>query len=209
MLLQMILLQVVEASDSMPIVPSAEAVSSVSFGSIIDVAYKLAMVAIAVFNIFYVIRLNRTQNQDKESQRKTERRIDLLKTIVLIPNIGKMYSFLDNLWAQLEKLKLDEEDEKNTEKENEVKSSIEPEIQKLCATFRSDFIIALNATAPSLGKKIEDISDEMRDTLLKNMADPGINLWVTKYFNDMIKTIYENGKMAMINALFNYEGKEE
>ena len=43
----------------------------------------------------------------------------------------------------------------------------------------------------------------MRDALLRNMADKGINLWVTKYFNDMIKVVYENGKKEMVNALFN------
>lgn len=209
MSIQMIILQAVAVADSSQVVQSADAGSTITFGGAIDIAYKISMVAIAVFNIFYIIRLNRLQSQDKEVQRKSERRIDLLKTIVLIPNLRKMYSFLDKLWLQLDKLKLEGADVKNTEKENEVKSSIEPEIQKLFASFRSDFIIVLNATAPSLGKKVEDISDTMRDALLRNMADKGINLWVTKYFNDMIKAVYENGKKEMVNALFNYEGNEE
>lgn len=203
-----LLLQAVPVADSMQLAQSTVVDSSTTFGGVIDIAYKLAMVAIAVFNIFYVIHINKSQSQDKEEQRKTERRINLLKTIVLIPNLRKMYTFLDKLWGQLEKLKLEGEAVKNTDKEDEVKRSIEPEIQKLFAAFRSDFIIALNATAPSLGKKIESISDNMRDALLGNMADQGINLWVTNYFNDMIKSIYEKGKMEMVNALFNYEGKE-
>ena len=130
----------------------------------------------------------------------------MLKTIVLIPNLKKMYKFLDKLWTELEKLKLGSDVDKNVDKENAVKQEIEPTIQALFASFRSDFIIVLNATAPSLGKHI---SDTMRDTILSNMADPGINLWVTKYFNDKIKSVYEKGKMDMVNTLFNYDGEEE
>lgn len=208
MSIQMIFLQVAATADTAHAVQTAATEASLTVGGIIDEAYKISMVAIAVFNIFYVIRLNRLQSQDKEAQRKAERRIDLLKTIVLIPNLRKMYSFLDKLWQQLERLKLEGENDKNTDKESAVKQSIEPEIQKLFASLRSDFIIALNATAPSLGKKVECISDIMRDKLLENMSDPGINLWVTNYFNDKIKTVYENGKKEMVNVLFNYEGKE-
>jgi len=39
------------------------------------------------------------------------------------------------------------------------------------------------------------------------MADPGINLWIANYFNDKIKSVYEEGKMKMLNALFNYNGE--
>lgn len=200
------ILQAVAVTDTSQIAQSAQAGSSVTFSGVVDIAYKLAMVAIAAFNIVYVIMLNKAQNQDKEVQRKSERRMDLLKTIVLIPNLKKMYGFLDKLWAELEKLKLESETDKNTAKEDAVKKAIEPMIQTLFASFRSDFIIVLNATAPSLGEKVEQISDAMRDTLLSNMADEGVNLWVPKYFNDKIKSVYEQGKMDMVNALFNYNG---
>lgn len=203
----MSLLQLVTAADASQLAQSAQTGNSVTFGGVVDIAYKLAMVAIAAFNIVYVIMLNKFQNQDKAAQRKSERRMDLLKTIVLIPNLKKMYRFLDKLWAELEKLKLENEADKNADKENAVKQEIEPTIQALFASFRSDFIIVLNATAPVLGEKVEHISDTMRDTILSNMADPGINLWVTKYFNDKIKTIYEKGKMDLVNALFNYNGE--
>lgn len=204
----MILLQALSAADTTSVAGTAEVAAFSSFGGFVDIAYKLSMVAIAAFNIFYVIRLNKTQSQDKENQRKSERRMDLLKTIVLIPNLKKMYKFLDKLWVELEKLKLENEAEKTTDRENAVKLEIEPTIQALFATFRSDFIIVLNATAPSLGKKVEKISDTMRDTILSNMADEGVNLWVTKYFNDKIKSVFENGKMDMVNVLFNYNGEE-
>lgn len=205
MLIQLFLIQTAAVVDSLQ--TEAIVTTPSSFGGVIDVLYKLSMVAIALFNVFYVIRLNKNQNQDKQSQRQTEHRMDLLKTIVLIPNLKKMYKFLDNLWTELEKLKLESEDEKNSDKENTVKKEIEPIIQNQFSTFRSDFIIALNATTPSLGNKVERISDTMRDTLLENMADPGINLWVATYFNDKIKSVFEKGKMDLLNTLFNYNGE--
>ena len=203
----MILLQAVNVADTAYVAQTAQAVAPITFSGIVDIAYKLSMVAIAAFNILYVIKLNKAQNQDKEAQRESERRMDLLKTIVLIPNLRKMYGFLDKLWAELEKLKLEKEEDKNADKENAVKKEIEPAIQALFASFRSDFIIVLNATTPALGEKVKEISDAMRDTILSNMADEGVNLWVLKYFNDKIKSVYEKGKMDMVNALFNYNGE--
>ena len=163
----------------------------------LDVACKVATVLIAIFNVFYIIHINRSKDKDTASQRATERRIDLLKTLVL-----------DELWNELEKLKLEDKDNKDTASENAVKQEIEPIIQEKFKQFRSDFIIALNATTPTLGEKVKEISDNMRDTLLNNMADEGINLWVTSYYNDKIKTVFEKGKTDLINALFNYDGKE-
>lgn len=203
-----ILLQAIMEADTSQLAQSVQAGFSVSFGEVVDIAYKISMVIIALFNIVYVIMLNKAQNQDKEALHRSERRMDLLKTIVLIPNLKKMYKFLDKLWMELEKLKLENETDKTPDKENTVKQEIEPTIQSLFATFRSDFIIVLNATAPSLGKEVEQISDTMLDKLVENMSDPGINLWVTKYFNDRIKTVYEKGKMDMVNVLFNYEGEK-
>ena len=205
----MLLLQTVALANTAQVAQSIQAATYLALGGIVDVAYKLSMVAIAVFNVFYVWKLNKSQNQDKEAQRERERRADLLKTVVLIPNLKKMYRFLDRLWSELEKLKLDGENDKTVDKENTIKSEIEPKIQALFATFRSDFIIVLNATVPSLGKKMEKMCDIMRDALIKNMADPGINLWIAKYFNDKIKTVYEEGKMNMVNVLFNYNGEVE
>lgn len=203
----MFLLQAVNVADTAQVAQTAQTDAPITFSGIVDIAYKLSMVAIAAFNILYVIKLNKAQNQDKEAQRESERRMDLLKTIVLIPNLKKMYGFMDQLWEEIEKLKLGKEVDKNTDKENAVKKEIEPVIQALFASFRSDFIIVLNATTPALGEKVKEISDAMRDTILSNMADEGVNLWVLKYFNDKIKSVYEKGKMDMVNALFNYNGE--
>ena len=202
MTILLLLFNTLSAFDSIQVAQSTSNSTPKTCTSFIDVLCEISMVLIALFNVFYVWKLNKSENQDKEVQRKKERKSDMLKTIVLFPNLNKMYSFLDNLWVELYKLKLEGENDKNVDKENLIKQEIEPKIQLLFTSFRSDFIIVINATVPDLGNKIEQISDTMRDTILQNMADPGINLWIPKYFNDKIKSVYEKGKMDMVNALF-------
>ena len=119
-----------------------------------------------------------------------------------------MYKFFDDLWSELKKLKLKDCPDKNMENIKKVKGEIEPKVQILFTCFRSEFIIIIDAIAPSLGQKIENISDEMRDKIIENMGDEGINLWVDKYFNDRIKKIYDDGRKKMVNALFEYNGDE-
>lgn len=47
----------------------------------------------------------------------------------------------------------------------------------------------------------------MRDSLINNIADEGINLWVEHYYNDKIKMVVDSGKVKMIKALFDYNGE--
>ena len=53
----MILLQAVNVADTAHVAQTAQAVAPITFSGIVDIAYKLSMVAIAAFNILYVIKL--------------------------------------------------------------------------------------------------------------------------------------------------------
>ena len=174
---------------------------------LLDVVVKVSTVIIAAANLFYIVQFNKTSKKEDQSTREQDRNIDLLKTIVLAPNLDKMYKFLDAVWAELTKLKL-EGGTQDSVHEKQVKEDIEPLLQDLFTSFRSNFIIILNATTPTLGEQVQEICDTMRDELMTNMADEGINLWVSQYFNSHIKTVFEEGKKSMINALFCYDGKE-
>ena len=58
MSIMMILLQAASAADTSQLAQTFQATSSITFGGVVDIAYKLAMVAIAAFNIVYVIMLS-------------------------------------------------------------------------------------------------------------------------------------------------------
>lgn len=173
-------------------------------GSFIDYAYKIAMVFIAIVNYIYVRRLNQekdTKEQNKEQEerlkQKKAQRIEYLKTLVYDENLPKLYDFFVNLEAETVKLK----------SENADKKLIEKNLQGIFKDLRSKFIIVLSAAVPDLGNQIQDIADNLHDQLVSNMSDEGINIWVERYYNDLVKKVYEKGKIDMISALFNYDGQ--
>lgn len=183
---------------------SLENASGFSFTTVLDCLYKISMIAIAVMNYVYAKKLNIFKHKvdtdkakEEEIRRSKDRRIDYLKTIVYEPNLAKLYTFLNSLEIELVKLKDKQVD----------RSVVEGNIQKLFTQFRSDFIIILQASVPSLGQKILDSCDYMRDTLVANISDEGVNLWVERYYNDLIKSVFEQGRTRIISQLFTYDGE--
>lgn len=174
-----------------------------AFGIFIDYAYKISMVCIAIVNFIYVWILNQkkdTKEQDKEQEERTKQqraqRIGYLKTLVYEENLPNLYNFFVELETELCKLKGQEADKKEIEKN----------LQTIFKNLRSKFIIVLSAAVPELGSQIQDIADTMHEKLVSNMSDEGINLWVERYYNDMIKKVYEGGKVKIVSTLFNYDG---
>lgn len=171
---------------------------------ILDVIYKLAMIAIALFNVFYVCKLNKSKDkkesakEENEKQRnEEERKIALLKSLVFDYNLENLYDFFAKANDELLKLK----------EQNADKVAIEAELQSIFKDLGDNFIIFLLATTSQLGKKFQDVSDSMRDELVNNISDDGINLYVDRYYNDKIKMVFDNGRNKMINLLFQYDGK--
>ncbi len=164
--------------------------TNVSFNSMIDIMYKIAMIVIAVANFIYVWKLNIFREKKDGRHRIFARKMDYLKTIIYEPNLKYLYEFYSDIELVLQKLK----------NQNANKTDIEAEIQKIFKKFRSNFIVILNAAVQELGSKIQNVCDTMRDTLLENLSDPGINLWVDRYYNDKIKSVFEREKANIISA---------
>lgn len=176
-----------------------------SCSGILDFLYKISMPTIALCNLVFIIMMHRSKRvsdenkeQEERQRRKRELRIDYLKTIVYEQNLPRLYDFFSSLQKELQKLK----------DKDQNRSEIEKGIQELFKSFRSDFIIILSAAVSELGDTIQDECDTMRDGFVEKLSDEGINLWVEKYYNDNIKSVFERGKVNIINALFNYDGSE-
>lgn len=175
-----------------------------TFPVILDMIYKLAMIVIALFNVFYAYKLNlfkrKKEKNDEENskrQREEERKITLLKSLVFDYHLEHLYVFLTSTGNLLQKLKA----------KNADKKTIETELQKIFKELNDRFIVFLLATASSMGKQFQDVSDAMRDELVTNISDESINLWVERCYNDKIKMTFEKGRDKMINLLFRYDGK--
>lgn len=191
--------QIIQANSILPQIEKGDA-----FNNFIDICYKISMIIIALFNFFYAYKLNmfkKKKDEEKETnekiQKEKERKISLLKGLVLDHNLKHLYIFFTNIENDLSLLKKKEADKKQ----------IEQQIQIRFKELGENFIISLSAAVPHLGKSIQDYSDEMRDSLINNIADEGINLWVEHYYNDKIKMVVDSGKVKMIKALFDYNGE--
>lgn len=174
------------------------------FPAVLDMFYKLAMIAIALFNVFYAHKLNlfkrkKEENDEENSKRRREeeRKITLLKSLVLDYHLEHLYVFLVSTGNLLQKLKAKDADKK----------AIEIELQKTFKELNDRFIVFLLATASSMGEQFQNVSDAMRDELVTNISDESINLWVERCYNDKIKMTFEKGRDKMINLLFRYDGK--
>lgn len=173
--------------------------TNISFNSIIDILYKIAMIVIAIANFIYAWKLNIFREKKDGRHRISARKMDYLKTIIYEPNLKYLYEFYFDIESELQKLK----------DRNANKADVEAEIQRIFKKFRSNFIVILNAAVPELGYKVQNICDTMRDSLLENLSDPGINLWVDRYYNDKIKSVFEKEKANIISALFSYDGTSQ
>lgn len=200
----------VSAQDTLQTIADANKITSETgcsfgqaIGTIIDYAYKISMVFIAAVNFFYVRKLNqekdtKEQNKEKEEREKQRKvqRIEYLKTLVYDENLPNLYDFFVKLETETVKLKV----------ENADKKEIEKNLQVIFKNLRSKFIIVLSAAVPELGNQIQEIADDLHNQLVSNISDEGINIWVERYYNDLVKKVYEKGKVDMISTLFNYDG---
>lgn len=145
----------------------------------------------------YLLRQRNKASDEKEKQYKEkDRRISLLKTLILDYNLRFFYEAFENIEEELKKLK-----DKNCNKKE-----LEPALQRLFNQLFEKFINFISAVDSGLYEQLKDSCDHCRDTLICNIADPGVNLWVDSQYKDKIKDIVEKDKRKMISLLFSYDG---
>lgn len=141
---------------------------------------------------------NRNKKTDKESLIKEERnrRLSLLKTLILDYNLHYYYEIFEVIERQLENLRNRECD----------KTIIERDLQ---AQFRQLFEKFLNFLAiidSDLFESVKKKCDDCRDDLVSDISDQGINLWVESQFNTKIKKKLQNTKESILSLIFEYKG---
>lgn len=65
-----------------------------SLRNLVDLFYKLATVLIALFNVGFAVYIYRTKDKKEDDNKEADRRIGLLKTLILDYNLKHVYSFL-------------------------------------------------------------------------------------------------------------------
>ncbi len=168
-----------------------------SFNFFLDIFYKVATVAIALFNAWYAISIFKLKDKKEDENKEADRKIGLLKTLILDYNLKYVYNFFDYLEGILSVLK-----NKDTDKKN-----IEQIIQRLFKDLNEKFIYFLSAIDKNLYQKILDRSDNFRDKLVANIGDEGVNIYVETKYNELIDKPYKDFKKNIIQDLFSYTGK--
>lgn len=168
-----------------------------SFLKLIDVLYKCATVLIALFNVFFAVYIYRMKDKKEDDNKEADRKIGLLKTLILDYNLKYVYIFFDDLEPHLSVLK-----DMNTDKK-----VVEQNIQRLFKDLNEKFIYFLSAVDKKLYQRILDKSDNFRDVLVANIGDEGVNIYVEKQYNELIDKPYKDFKKNIIQDLFSYTGK--
>lgn len=85
----------------MTVVPQQMPQEPYSLMGILDVVYKIAMILIAAFNAWFAYTIHKLKNKKEDDFKEADRKIALLKTLILDYNLKFVYEFFDNLEAHL------------------------------------------------------------------------------------------------------------
>lgn len=165
--------------------------------SILSNISDVATVAIALINIILLILFERWHRKDNGESQEANRRISLMKTLILDHNMKYFYSSFEKLRKDVEYLK----------KKDCMKKDVERNVQESLKTLNQNFIYFIMAIDVTMYNKLMEISDYCRDLLVANISDEGINLDVEKMFNEKIKTVIDECERKMLSHLFKYDGK--
>ena len=180
----------------MTVVPQQMPQEPYSLMGILDVVYKIAMILIAAFNAWFAYTIHKLKNKKEDDFKEADRKIALLKTLILDYNLKFVYEFFDNLEAHLSEL--------NERKAD--KRAIESHIQADFKRLNEKFVNLLSAVDRKLYDKILDISDSCRDKLVTNIGNEGVNLYVEAQYKNLIKNPYDDIKRTILSELFGYKG---
>ena len=180
--------------------PSDEVVpvitNTTSCGHVLDVLCKISTVFIAIFNAFFAVYIYYKNKGDNSKTKEQDRNIALLKTLILDYNLRYMYGAFDKLDADLIKLK----DSKCERKQ------VEQELQKDFRKLNEQFVNFLEAIDAELYKSVLNICDQCRDTIVQNIGDKGVNLYVENKYEGLIKKPLDKAKKDILHELFSYRG---
>ncbi len=170
-----------------------------NFQTNLDYVFKFATVSIALFNVIFTIVLFRKKDKKENVDKEKERKIQLLKNLVLDYSLGYFYEFFEKIDEDLLLLKNDKIVEAEKKEINE----------KLGVNFvlvRRKFIDSLIAIDKVLYGDILHKLDELHDHFTNVIFDPGINLSHTPKFNELILEHLTIAKTDVLKTLFQYRG---
>ncbi len=166
---------------------------------IMECIFTFATLLIAVVNLYFVYHFHKKNKESDEDREEKNRRINLLKTLVLDYNMIYLYEFFDNCDNKCRGLKIKGLNDSQKKLINDSLISFERK-------FENQFLSLLIGINDELYLSIKDLIDNMIDNFTNSIFDPGINLYVEEKYNDIIYNSIISTKKDVISVLFNYKG---
>ena len=162
-------------------------------------ACGIATIIIAVVNIIYIYKFHHKQDESEKLAKEKDRKMMLLKTLVLDHNLKHLYSSFDMLSLHLQELRSDDNEAMRKAKEKDIQNDLK--------ALSEDFVFLLSAVNTKLYQSILAESDNLRDTLVTNLADDGVKLTVEAKYKEFINNPIMNAKKNILSLLFDYKGE--
>lgn len=165
----------------------------------LDVIYKIAMILIASANVSFAFYIFRSKNKKDDHIHEKNRKIGLLKSLILDYNMKYLYDFFDNIDTETQALK-------TKDLSNEDKKIINDKIIDYGKNLRQKFIDTLLAIDKKLYTELLSFSDELIDNLTETIFNEGINLSHQPMYDEKINKLVTETKTSIIETLFGYKG---
>lgn len=165
----------------------------------LDIGFKCATICIALFNAFFAVKIFWLKTEKDDNEKERDRKIQLLKTLILDHNLKYYYSIFDEIDTELDKLKQDGLSDAQ-------KGEIDSNIGSLFIKLRRKFYDSLLAIDKQLYETIKGHADELQTHLTNNIFDQGINLSHMPKFDELISEKVTVTKTEITRILFGYRG---
>jgi hypothetical protein len=173
--------------------------NSGGFTQALDIAFKSATILIAAFNAYFAVKFFWFKDKKDELEKERDRKIQLLKTLVLDHNLTHYHSIFDKLEGQLQELQ-------SNGLTDPAKQNIDSKVGDLFIELRSKFYDALLAIDDKLYDNIKTKADFLQTHITNSIFDQGINLAHLPKYEELIKQKVISTKTEIIKVLFNYRG---
>ena len=168
--------------------------------SALDITCTIATVVIALVNIILVIYIFRRNNRTEIANIERNRKLSLLKTLVLDYHMDSLYLFFDKITDEASKLK-------TPKLVPEAKKRINQNLMNLGSDLRQRFADPLLGIDQELYNRVLNSIDNLIDSLTESIFDEGINLYADVKYKELIADKIANTKTNIIKTLFSYSGE--
>ena len=172
-----------------------------NFLSILDIAFKVAAIFIAGFNAYFAVKIFRLKSEKDENEKERDRKIQLLKTLVLDHSLIHFHSFFETLEESLHELQ-------KPNLTDDQKEIIDEKNATYFIGLRSKFYDSLLAVDETLYEEIKNDADNLQSHLTDTIFDGGVNLSHLPKYDELISQKLTTAKTNILKKLFNYRGSK-